>query len=172
MVFSKEGTKKSFRPVVVFWAVRNKVWMPKLLINPHLIGQKDEVSWLQGSHPKGVTHVYSIGRGCRSDIVKHICTNYWYGAIGVQLKKKWGAVSKSPLRLAVERLMILVSAWSQHFENKLLALGQWSKVIPAARHVNTSRWRITKLYGLSSTNIHLVRDSIVYSSWYFLSLAG
>ena len=38
--------------------------MLKLLINgPHLIGWKDEASWLQGSHPNGVTQVYSIGRG-------------------------------------------------------------------------------------------------------------
>ena len=35
--------------------------MLKLLVNgPHLIGQKDEVSWLQGSHPNGVTRVHSI----------------------------------------------------------------------------------------------------------------
>ena len=50
-----------------------KVWILTMLIdNPHLIDQKDEASRLQGSHPNGVTQVYSIGRGRRSDSVKHV----------------------------------------------------------------------------------------------------
>ena len=46
--------------------------------DPHLINQKDETSRLQGSHPNGVTQVYSIGKGCRSDSIKHdVQINMW-----------------------------------------------------------------------------------------------
>ena len=41
------------------------------LVDAHVVNWKDEASRLQGSHPNGVTQVYSIERGCRTNSVKH-----------------------------------------------------------------------------------------------------
>ena len=104
------------------------LWLLTMSINnPHLIGRKDEASRLQGSHPNGVTFkVYSIGRGCCSENVKHDvkinmgdrpCQVAW----SLELKKKGLIASKgiSP-SLAGKRLVVSVSVL-----NKLLAAGQW-----------------------------------------------
>jgi hypothetical protein len=72
-------TNENMNMVEIFLKSPNVLWMLKMSIrDPHLINQKDETSRLQGSHPNGVTQVYSIGKGCRSDSIKHdVQINMW-----------------------------------------------------------------------------------------------